>query len=147
MAEYEHLCRSGLDEGAIEEDNVVLAAEQPAGSAVDTTGEATETTAAEEQGEKEKKKKKRRKGYSKFTRKPKGKRWSASAYVPVSLSRRKQAPQQRRWRKVLVPAAYKEVDCRVVPQREMRDCISAYVLFCRAWGAASGGMAWCGRYG
>ena len=118
MAEYEHLCRSGLDEGAIEEDNVVCAAKQPSGSAVDTTAEATETTAAEEQGKK-KKKKRRRKGYSKFTRKPKGKLWSASAYVPVSPSRRKRAPQQRRRQKVPVPAAYKEVDCRVISQREM----------------------------
>ena len=48
VAEYEQLCPGGLDEGAIEEDDAVHAAEQPAGSAVDTTAEATETTAAEE---------------------------------------------------------------------------------------------------
>ena len=123
VMEYEQLCPGGLDEGAIKEDNVVRAAKQPAGSAINTTVEATETTAAEEQGEKKKKKKRRQKGYSKFSWKPKGKRWSASAYVPVSPSQRKRAPQQRRRRKVPLPAAYKEVDCRVVPQRKMRDCI------------------------
>ena len=57
VAEYEQLCPGGLDEGAIEEDDVVRAAEQPAGAAVDTAVEATETTAAEDQGEKKKKKK------------------------------------------------------------------------------------------
>ena len=36
VAEYEQLCPGGLDEGAIEEDDVVRAAEQPAGSAVGT---------------------------------------------------------------------------------------------------------------
>ena len=48
MTEHEQLCPGGLDESAIEEDDVVRAAEQPVGSAVDTTAEATETTAAEE---------------------------------------------------------------------------------------------------
>ena len=53
VAEYEQLCPDGLDEGALEEDDVVCAAEQPAGSAVDT---AAETTVAEKQGKKKKKK-------------------------------------------------------------------------------------------
>ena len=87
VAEYEQLCPGGLDEGAIEEDNVVRAAEQPAGAAVDTAAEAM---AAKEQD----KKKRRRKGYSRFTSKPKGKR--NSAYVPVLPSQRKRASQQRR---------------------------------------------------
>ena len=112
----------GLDESAIEEDDVVRAAKQPKGSAVDTAAKAT---VAEEQCKK-KTKKRRRKGYLRFKLKPKGKR--NSAYVPVSPSQRKRAPQQRRWRKVLVPAAYKEVDCCVVPQRKMRDCILTYYL-------------------
>ena len=119
VAEYEQLCPDELDKGAIKEDDLVRADEQPAGSAVDTAAEATETTAAKDQSEKKKKKKRRRKDYSKFTWKPKGKRWSASAYVPVSPSQMKQAPQQRRRQKVSVPAAYKEVDCRIVPQRKI----------------------------
>ena len=82
VAEYEQLCPGGLDEGAIEEDNVVRAAEQPAGAAVDT---AVEATAAKEQ-DKKMKKKRRRKGYSRFKSKPKGK--CNSAYVPISPSRR-----------------------------------------------------------
>ena len=57
VAEYEQLCPDGLDEDTIEEDNVVCV-EQPAGSSVDTTLEATETTTAEDQGKKKKKKKK-----------------------------------------------------------------------------------------
>ena len=36
VAMYEQLCPGGLDDGAIEEDDVVRAAEQPAGSAVGT---------------------------------------------------------------------------------------------------------------
>ena len=59
VAEYGQLCPGGLDEGAIEEDNVVRAVEQPVGSVVDTAAEAT---VAEEQGKKEKKKQ-WRKGY------------------------------------------------------------------------------------
>ena len=57
VTEYKQLCPGGLNEGAIEEEDVVCAAEQPAGSSVDTTAEATETTAAEKQGKKKKKKK------------------------------------------------------------------------------------------
>ena len=83
MAEYEQLCPGGLDEGATKEDDVVRAAEQPAGSAIDT---AAETTVIEEQGKK-KKKKRRRKGYSRFKPQPKGKH--NSAYVSVSPSQRK----------------------------------------------------------
>ena len=108
VAEYKQLCLGGLDEGAIKEDDVVRAAKQSVGSAVDT---AAETMVAEEQVEK-KKKKRRRKGYSRFKPKPKGK--CNNAYVPVSSIRRKRASQQRRRRKVPVPAAYKEVDCRVI---------------------------------
>ena len=125
LAVYEQLCPGGLDEGAIEEDTRAAeqarVVEQPAGSAAEAAAEAT---AEEEQGEK--KKKRRKKGCSRFKQKPKGKRWSA--HVPVSPGSRKRAPQQRRRRKVPVPAAYKEVDCRVIPQREMRDCISSYYL-------------------
>ena len=44
-AEYEQLCLGGLDKGAIKKDDVVRAAEQPAGSAVDTAAEATATAA------------------------------------------------------------------------------------------------------
>ena len=76
----------------------------------------------EEQGEK--KKKRWKKGYFRFKQKPMGKQWSA--YVPVLPGNRKRAPQQRRRRKVPVPAAYKEVNCRVIPEREMQDCISNY---------------------
>ena len=70
VAEYEQLCPGGLDKGAIEEDDVVRAAEQPADAAVDTDAEAT---AAKEQ-DKKMNKKRRRKGYSRFKSKPKGKR-------------------------------------------------------------------------
>ena len=56
LAEYELLCPGGLDEGAVKEDDEVHAAEQPAGSAVNTTAEVTVATAAEEQGNKKKKK-------------------------------------------------------------------------------------------
>ena len=77
LAEYDQLCPSGLDEGAVEEDDEIRAAEQPTGSAVDIAAEAT---AAEEQEEK-KKKIRRRKCYSRFTSKPKGKRNSAHAPV------------------------------------------------------------------
>ena len=92
LAEYAQLCPGGLDEDAVEEDNEVRAAEHPpAPPSICTTAEAkaaTATAATEEQGDK-KKKKRRRKGYSKFSsRKEKRK----GHYVPVSPSRRKQAP-------------------------------------------------------
>ena len=58
LGEYEQLCPGGLDEGAVEEDDEVRAAEQPAGSAVDATTEATAAT--EEQGDKKKKKRRRK---------------------------------------------------------------------------------------
>ena len=126
LAEYEQLCPGGLDQGAVEEDaraaDQARVVEQPAGSAAEAAAEAT---AEEEQGEK-KKKKRRRKGSSRFRAPRKGK--MKGHYVPVSPGSRKRAPQQRRRRKVLVPAAYEEVDCRVVPEREMRDCISSYYL-------------------
>ena len=48
LAEYEQLCPGRIGEGAINEDDEVCAAEQPAGSAVDTTAEATVATAAED---------------------------------------------------------------------------------------------------
>ena len=121
LAEYEKLCPDGLNKGAIKEDEQAHAAEQPASSATETVAE---TAAEEEQGEK-KKKKRRWKGHSKFT----SQKWNMKGrYVPSSTSGRKQAPQQRRRQKVPVPAAYKEVDCRAVPQRKMRDCISNYYL-------------------
>ena len=87
---YEELCPGGLNKGAFEEDDEARAAEQPAGSAVDTAAEATATATAatDEQGEK-KKNKQGRKGYSKFTPR---KGTMQGSYVPVSPSRRKRAP-------------------------------------------------------
>ena len=43
-----------------------------------------------------------------------------------------------------VPAAYKEVDCRVVLQCEMQDCILSYYL---AVMGASPPEDWCGKGG
>ena len=54
LAEYEQLCPGGLDEGVVEEDDQVRAAEQLAGSVVNTAAEVK--AAEEEQGEKKMKK-------------------------------------------------------------------------------------------
>ena len=54
LAEYEQLCPSGLNKGAVEEDKQVCATDQPAGSIIDTSAEAA--AEEEEQGEKKKKK-------------------------------------------------------------------------------------------
>ena len=113
--------RSSVPAGSTRAPSRKTSRPKPASSATET---GAETAAEEEQGEK-KKKKRRRKGHSKFTS-PKGN--MKGRYVPSSTSGRKQAPQQRRRRKVPVPTAYKEVDCRAVPQRKMRDCISNYYL-------------------
>ena len=61
LVEYEQLCPGGLDEGAVKEDDEVRAVEQPAGSTVNVTAEATAATTAaatEEQGNNNNKKKK-----------------------------------------------------------------------------------------
>ena len=137
LAKYKQLCPGGLNEGAVKEDASAVeqarTAKQPAGSVAEAT---TDAMAEEEQGKK-KTKKQRWKGSSRFKPPPKGKH-HGSAHVPVSDDKRK-----RRRRKV-VPAVYREVDYQVIPEREMRDCISSYYL---AVMGAPPQEEWCGKGG